>query len=124
MALSIPRPEGLRDEVRLWRVLVYVTGGTRGGRTRLEILRLVRFEPLNAHRIAQRLRLNYKTVRHHLMILEQTRVVARIPKRRYGGLYFLSPELEECFPRLISGLRFIYPELVDWNQYSLALRRE
>lgn len=77
------------------RVLVFLLVGTRGGNNRALILRLLKEEPLNANKIAERLKLDYKTVQHHLGLLEQHSVISPSPKGSYGAVYFLTPQMEK-----------------------------
>src|SRR6267143_5228436 len=78
------------------RAMVYVFVGTRGGYNRARIVELLKEEPLNAHRISERLELDYKTVQHHLRLLEENQViVASSPKAAYGAVYFLTPYIEK-----------------------------
>jgi DNA-binding transcriptional ArsR family regulator len=75
--------------------MVYVFVGTRGGYNRARIVELLKEEPMNAHRISERLELDYKTVQHHLRLLEENQVVvASSPKPAYGAVYFLTPYIE------------------------------
>lgn len=58
-------------EAALW----YVLSGTRGGANRARILRALDERPRNANQLAEDLELDYKTVRHHLDVLEENNVV-------------------------------------------------
>ncbi len=58
------------------------------------IVKLLKEEPLNANKIAERLGLDYKTIQHHLALLEQHNVIVSSPKGTYGAVYFLSPLME------------------------------
>jgi DNA-binding transcriptional ArsR family regulator len=73
----------------LWYLLV----GTRGGPNRTRILEELRSNPQNAHRLAERLSLDYRTVRHHLRVLESAGVVHRPVAASYAAPYELSPHL-------------------------------
>ena len=68
--------------------------GSRGGETRVRIVSLILRKPLNANQIASSLKLDYKTVQHHLKILTENRILATIDKAQYGAIYFLSKEIE------------------------------
>jgi DNA-binding transcriptional ArsR family regulator len=70
----------------LWYLLV----GTRGGPNRGRILEELRSSPQNAHRLAERLSLDYRTVRHHLRILESSGMVHRTVAASYAAPYELS----------------------------------
>ena len=72
--------------------LMYLFTATKGGPTRLHIIRLISLHPMNAHRISVKLNLDYKTVAHHLRILVEHRVLAVINKNAYGAIYILAPE--------------------------------
>src|SRR5215470_13456276 len=56
-------------EKYLKRLLWYLLGGTRGGPTRAEVLRILRERPLNANQLAETMRVDYKTIQHHLGVL-------------------------------------------------------
>jgi len=65
-----------------WWLLV----GTRGGLTRLIILLKLLDGPTNANKIATALRLNYKTVQHHLEVLLENRLVECV-ETNYEKIY-------------------------------------
>ena len=56
----------------LWWILV----GSAGGLNRARILHEIIKTPRNANEIANLLKLDYKTTRHHLNILEKNRLTA------------------------------------------------
>ena len=74
-------------EAALW----YVLSGTRGGANRARILRALDERPRNANRLADDLDLDYKTVRHHLEVLEENNVVTDSGDD-YGKVYLPSEE--------------------------------
>ena len=76
-------------------LLWYLIAGTRGGETRGKIIELLRKKPANAHMIAKILRLDYKTIRHHLGVLEKNNVITAVNKGNYGAVYFLSELMQE-----------------------------
>ena len=76
----------------LRRLFWWLLVGSRGGPTRLQILMVLREGPANANQIATRLGLNYKTVQHHLRILEENRMIIS-EGGKYNVIYRLSPEL-------------------------------
>jgi DNA-binding transcriptional ArsR family regulator len=80
------------------RVLMYLLIGTKGGDNRTRIIQLLRMEPLNVNKIGERLELDYKTVQHHLKVLEQNSIVTSSPKGSYGALFFLTPYVEKNLP--------------------------
>ncbi len=87
-------------EKYLRRLLWYLLGGTRGGPTRAEILKTLRERPLNANQLAQNLTVDYKTIQHHLRVLEENGLVAPSEKGAYGAMIFLTPKMEEALPFL------------------------
>ena len=72
-------------EAVLWQVLA----GTRGGPNRARLLRAVEERPRNANQLASALDLDYKTVRHHLEVLEENGVV-QSTEAAYGAVYLPS----------------------------------
>ena len=68
----------------------YLIAGTKGGETRGKIIELLNYNPCNANKIAQMLKLDYKTIRHHIGVLEKNNIITSINKGNYGAAYFLS----------------------------------
>ncbi len=82
----------------LRRLLWYLLGGTRGGPSRAEILKALRERPLNANQLAGVVRLDYKTIEHHLRVLEENGLVTSSQKGAYGAVLFLTPTIEQAWP--------------------------
>ena len=76
-------------------LLWYLVAGTKGGETRGRIIELIKKNPSNANKIAEILKLDYKTVRHHLEVLEKNNIIVAINKGKYGAVYFLSELMEQ-----------------------------
>ncbi len=75
-------------------VLWYVLTGTSGGRNRLRVLRVLRDRPRNANQLAQRLELDYTTVRHHLSVLEEHDLITKTGDC-YGVIYQVSTTVRD-----------------------------
>ena len=71
-------------------LLWYLIAGTKGGETRGRIIKLLQKTPCNANKIAEMLKMDYKTIRHHLEVLEKNSIITAINKGNYGAVYFLS----------------------------------
>lgn len=79
------------------KLIWWAFAGTSGGPNRARIVMALRKKPHNAHQLAEKLDLNYKTIRHHLKFLEENKIVTTSGKNKYGELYFLSNEMEENY---------------------------
>ncbi len=75
------------------KLLYWLIAGSRGGENRARILMLVRDKPMNAKRIADTLGLDYKTVQHHIEVLNKHTLLDSIGEG-YGKAYTISPEME------------------------------
>lgn len=75
------------------KVLWWLIGGSRGGRNRVRIIYALDDEPMNTNQLANSLDLDYKTVKHHLGLLEENGVVTTMGDG-YGKTYFLSDRME------------------------------
>src|SRR3989338_6732400 len=62
----------------------------RIGNSRGKIIDLLKRNPSNANKIAEMLKLDYKTIRHHLEVLEKNNIITAVNKGNYGAVYFLS----------------------------------
>jgi len=77
-------------------LLGWLIAGTRGGPTRVKIIRSLKETPQNANQLATSLKMDYKTMRHHLEVLEKNRIITSIGER-YGATYFLSQMMEDNY---------------------------
>jgi DNA-binding transcriptional ArsR family regulator len=77
-------------------LLGWLIAGTRGGVTRAKIIDTLKENPQNANQLANSLEMDYRTIRHHLKILQKNRIVTSAGNG-YGITYFLSPEMEENY---------------------------
>ena len=77
-------------------LLGWLIAGTRGGVTRAKILETLRENPKNANQLATTLGMDYRTIRHHLKILQKNRLITSAGDG-YGITHFLSSELEENY---------------------------
>ena len=75
-------------------LLWYLIAGTRGGETRGRIIEFLKDLPSNANQLAEKLNLDYKTIKHHLEVLEKNRIITAVNKGEYGAVYFLSDEMK------------------------------
>ena len=76
------------------KLLWWILAGSAGGVNRGRILEQLFSNPQNAHVLAQVLSLDYKTIRHHLRVLEKNRLIMSIGSD-YGKNYFPSTLLED-----------------------------
>ncbi len=88
------------EEKHLRRLLWYLLGGTRGGPNRAEIIKILQNRPCNANQLAETLRVDYKTIQHHVKILEENGLVSLTNKGSYGAVLFLTAKMEDALPIL------------------------
>lgn len=78
------------------KLLWWLIAGKRGGINRAKIIKKLYERPYNRHQLAKELDLDYKTVRHHIKILEENNVI-KPAGDTYSKLYFLSDKIKENF---------------------------
>ena len=84
-------------------------GGARGGANRARIIQELSARPLNLNQLAEKLRVDYRTVSHHIHVLRSNSLV--IPEGgAYGAMLFLSARLEAGLP--------IFREVCDKMRFS------
>lgn len=69
----------------LWQVLA----GTKGGPNRIRILRALEERPRNRNQLADDLDLDYKTIEHHLDVLEDNGLVESTDSD-YGAVFLIT----------------------------------
>jgi DNA-binding transcriptional ArsR family regulator len=77
-------------------LLGWLIAGSRGGVTRAKIIETLKESPQNANQLANSLEMDYRTIRHHLKLLQKNRITTSIGNG-YGKTYFLSVDLEENY---------------------------
>ncbi|MEJ2271782.1 MAG: winged helix-turn-helix domain-containing protein [Candidatus Bathyarchaeota archaeon] len=77
-------------------LLGWLIAGTRGGLTRAKIIKTLQENPQNANQLANTLKMDYRTIRHHLKILEKNKLITSAGNG-YGTTYFPSLILEENY---------------------------
>jgi len=81
---------------KLRYILGWLITGTRGGAMRAKIIMALKDSPMNANQLANLLRVDYRTIRHHLEVLEKNRIVISVGEK-YSVTYFLTPEMVENY---------------------------
>jgi predicted transcriptional regulator len=97
---------------RFKRLLWYLIGSTKGGVSRAKILDLLNSRPSNTNQIASELKLDYKTVAHHLDVLTKNGLIITDNIDKYGATYFLTPIMEknyDAFREILSRIKVINP---------------
>lgn len=79
-------------KVFLW----WLIAGSKGGENRARIILELKNRPYNANKLAEKLSLDYKTIRHHMDVLDENNIVESTGEK-YGALYFLSNEMEKNY---------------------------
>jgi len=77
-------------------LLGWLIAGTRGGMTRARIIKALQETPQNANQLAILLGMDYKTIRHHLGVLEKNKIITSVGDK-YGATYFLSQVMEDNY---------------------------
>src|SRR5919106_4211476 len=75
------------------RLLWYLFAGSRGGENRIRIIELIKEQPHNINQLAEALGIDYKSVQHHIGVLEKNNIVTKVGEK-YGVVYFISNYLE------------------------------
>ncbi|WP_337860021.1 winged helix-turn-helix domain-containing protein [Ferroplasma sp.] len=86
------------------RILWWLLIATRGGPTRTMILEILKDNPENLNKIAETLKINYRTVQHHIKILMDNAVVQK-EGNGYGSVYFLSDYYQKNYQSIMEHLK-------------------
>lgn len=90
------------------RILWYLIAGSRGGANRARIIEILNDRPYNVNQLSQELNLDYKTIKHHIKVLEDHNIIVMSTgKKKYGSLYFLSNRMEEEYSLFLEILNKI-----------------
>lgn len=92
--ISGQRPVDPRFKRMLWSMIV----STRGGINRAKIINFLNENPSNANQLSVQLKIEYKTVIHHLNVLKKNSLIVTDNEYSYGATYFISPLMEKNYP--------------------------
>lgn len=71
------------------QTMYWLLSGSKGSLNRIKILTYLEKRPANVNELSKELKLNYKTMQHHMaLLLENNLLVAK--GNKYGQMYFLS----------------------------------
>ncbi|WP_414469874.1 ArsR/SmtB family transcription factor [Methanobacterium sp. ACI-7] len=93
------------------KVLWWLILGTRGGVNRARIIKKLNERPYNAHQLSEELNVNYRTITHHIKVLEDSEVV-KSAGEKYGKMYFLSDNMEKNY----TDFEVIWKQIEDKNK--------
>ena len=82
------------------KLLWYIIAGTRGGINRARIIYTLKMRPFNANQLAEKLGLDYKTVTHHIKVLQKNNLIVTTGNG-YGDMHFLTERLEAHFEEFL-----------------------
>jgi len=104
----------ITNEQPLKQLLGWLIAGSKGGKTRAQIIETVKTNPRNANQLATQLKVDYKTIRHHLTILQKNKIVIPVGTH-YSTVYFLSQPMEEnysVFEQMTNNMGFAKKRIV------------
>jgi DNA-binding transcriptional ArsR family regulator len=97
------------------RLLWFLLGASRGGENRAKILNAVRERPNNLNQLAKLIGVDYRSVQHHMAILQKNNLV-QSSGERYGVVYSIHPWLDyhiKTFEQVCTQLGFLtVPQVV------------
>ncbi|MFH1448705.1 MAG: winged helix-turn-helix domain-containing protein [Candidatus Micrarchaeota archaeon] len=76
------------------RLLFWLLNATKGGPTRVKVLRNLNKTPMNIRQLALSIDMDYKTVQAHIGLLMKNEILD-MQGNGYGAIYFVSTEWED-----------------------------
>jgi len=106
-ARTIKAKSPLQTKMVFWFLFV----GSRGSTNRIRIMSALRKRPSNRNQLATELGIEYKSIQHHLKLLEKNNLVIKTGNR-YGLTFFVSALFENSefvFDEIVNRLKNIKP---------------
>ena len=91
---------------RFRHLMWYAFTGTKGGAMRINIMKLLQDRPFNAHQLSKELKVDYRTILHHIKILVDNEFI-ECEGKKYGEVFFLTEMFEseiETFNEILNKL--------------------
>ena len=76
------------------RVLEWLLLASRGGETRIKIIKILLKKPSNTNQIAGDLKMEWHNINHHLKVLEKNGILFSLGEK-YGKTFFISKTLQD-----------------------------
>jgi len=86
----------INNNLTIKSLLKWLIISTKGGKTRAKIIKALKESPQNSNQLAVLLKVNYKTIRHHITILEKNKLIISTGNH-YSITYFPSELMEENY---------------------------
>ena len=86
------------------KIYQWVLLGTKGSKNRIRIIQKIKEKPYNINQLSKELNLNYRTVKHHLAKLKESKLVESYGEK-YGKLYFLSDFMSEHYDEFMDSIK-------------------
>jgi predicted transcriptional regulator len=86
----------INNSLTIKSLLKWLIISTKGGKTRAKIIIALKESPQNSNQLAALLKVNYKTIRHHITILEKNKLIISTGNH-YSITYFPSELMEENY---------------------------
>ena len=86
----------INNNLTIKSLLKWLIISTKGGKTRAKIIKALKKSPQNSNQLAALLKVNYKTIRHHIAILEKNKLIISTGNH-YSITYFPSELMEENY---------------------------
>ena len=77
------------------RALYWIIAGTMGGNNRAKIIKELLKKPQNTNQLSKALKLDFKTIQHHLKVLDKNKIVIFKGGGGFAKIYFPSQMLED-----------------------------
>lgn len=110
MIKSNTKPGQRKPDKHARKLLLYLFTSTRGGLTRLKIIMMLLEKPYNTHQMALALDLDYKSIQHHMRVLEKNNMVSKVGQK-YGAIFHLSIFLESNIIVLDEAIDKLYRKM-------------
>lgn len=96
---------------RLRHLMWYAFAGTKGGNTRIKMIKHLKERPYNAHQLSKALGVDYRTILHHVKILLENQFI-HMEGKKYGEMYFIT----DLFKTELKTFEEIVKKLGDSNK--------
>lgn len=100
------------NDAEFERLLWFLLGGSRGGENRARILDEIRRRPSNLNRLAKAIGIDYRSVQHHMIVLQRNNLVISTGLR-YGVVYSVHPFLLYHFETFVCVCRELGYSVAD-----------
>lgn len=88
------------EDIHIRRLFYWLFFASKGGKTRLRIIKELLNSPMNKNELSKSLTLNYRTVEHHIKVLLENNILEG-DERKYDSIFYIKENMKMFINKIV-----------------------